>query len=291
MGTLQIGWDEARNYTRVSGKREIDLIVIHDMEWPERPTTAEDCARMFATTTRSASAHYNVDNNSIVQGVKDNDVAWAAPGANHNGIQIEQAGHASQDRAEWLDAYGRAMIFGQVAPLVEMLAAKYRIPLSYRNHVQIAAGLRGITTHWDVSKAWGRTDHTDPGRNYPMSDMLDEARSIRKAKSKQPPKPTSEKSTPPTLRYLDHINNEVWRVKQAQRLLNYAERVHLGDDKADLLAVDGVYGPAMMHAVERFKREGLGRTGSRADGKILGAEMWKALWAARYTHWEAVDAG
>lgn len=285
MSSLQIKWDEARNYTKVSGKRAIDLIVIHDMEWPERPTTAEDCARMFATTTRSASAHYNVDNNSIVQGVRDNDVAWAAPGANHNGIQIEQAGHASQSEAEWLDAYGRQMIFGQVAPLVEMLSDKHKIPMIYRNHVQIAAGLRGITTHWDVTKAWGRTDHTDPGRNYPMAEMIAEAKAVRKAAGKKPTKPASEKKTPPTLRY--DAKNDVWRVKQAQRLLNYAERVHLGDDKADLLVVDGVYGSKMVDAVEKFKTEGLGRSGARADGRILGDEMWKALWAARYTDWVA----
>ncbi|WP_162795159.1 hypothetical protein [Nonomuraea lactucae] len=37
--------------------------MIHSMEFPEKGSTAEDCARMFATMTRQASAHVTVDSN------------------------------------------------------------------------------------------------------------------------------------------------------------------------------------------------------------------------------------
>src|SRR5690349_17380268 len=61
---------QARHYTkgRIS---PIRLIVVHSMEWTETTTTAEDCARMFSTMTRQASAHVCVDSNSAVRCVAD----------------------------------------------------------------------------------------------------------------------------------------------------------------------------------------------------------------------------
>lgn len=41
------------------------------MEAPEKSTTAEAVARYFATTATPASAHYNVDDDSIVQSVRE----------------------------------------------------------------------------------------------------------------------------------------------------------------------------------------------------------------------------
>lgn len=99
---------EARHLTRTAG-RTIDLIIIHDMEYPETPTSAEWCAQFFAGPhAPHASAHYSIDRDSIVQSVRDEDVAWHAPGANHDGIGLEHAGYAKQSRAEWLDDYSRA---------------------------------------------------------------------------------------------------------------------------------------------------------------------------------------
>jgi hypothetical protein len=37
--------------------------------------------------------------------VLDNDIAFAAPGVNSDGIQLELAGVARQTREEWLDPY------------------------------------------------------------------------------------------------------------------------------------------------------------------------------------------
>jgi hypothetical protein len=34
------------------------------------------------------------------------------------------------------------------------------------------AGKRGITTHLEVSRAYKRSTHTDPGPGWPMAEML-----------------------------------------------------------------------------------------------------------------------
>jgi N-acetyl-anhydromuramyl-L-alanine amidase AmpD len=157
---------QARWFTRVTTKRRIDFLVLHDMEWPERPTTAEDCARFFATTDIKASAHYNVDVDSIVQSVRENDIAYHAPPNTHS-IGVEHAGYARQSRAQWLDDYGQKML-RLSAGLVAELLVKYDLPAVFLSPADLRAGKRGITTHANVSKAWGQTTHTDPGPDFPI---------------------------------------------------------------------------------------------------------------------------
>ena len=79
-------------------RRPVRVIVIHTMEVPERDGIAKDIAIDFANRpeTNKASAHLCIDNKAIFQCVKDNDIAFAAPGANQDGIQLELAGRAAQ---------------------------------------------------------------------------------------------------------------------------------------------------------------------------------------------------
>jgi N-acetyl-anhydromuramyl-L-alanine amidase AmpD len=162
---------QARWFTPVP-IRAIDLVVIHDMEMPEKGDTAEACARMFSTTDRKASAHFTVDNNSVVQCVKLMDVAWHAPGANHQGIGIEHAGYAKQTERDWADDYSEKML--QVsAALTSDLCRKFGLPHAFVDEDGLQAGYRGFTTHYEVSKAWHLSDHTDPGPNFPMGHYLD----------------------------------------------------------------------------------------------------------------------
>ena len=161
----------AKHFTPTTG-RTIDLIVIHDMEYPETPSGAEWCAGFFAgASAPRASAHYSVDNAAIVQSVRDSDVAWHAPGANNNGIGIEHAGYAKQSRDEWLDDYSRAEL-ALSARLVSRLCMTYGIPLQWLDAGALKKrGARGITGHRDVSLAFGGT-HWDPGPNFPIDFYL-----------------------------------------------------------------------------------------------------------------------
>jgi len=162
---------QARWYTP-SVRRVIDLIVIHDMEYPERLDSAEQVAQYFARGSAQASAHFNVDSDSVVQSVKLMDVAWAAPGANHNGVQIEHAGYARQTAADWADEYSEKMLHVSAA-LTADLCVKFKLPHAFVDAAGLLKGFRGFTTHAEVSKAWKKTTHTDPGPNFPMAHYLD----------------------------------------------------------------------------------------------------------------------
>jgi len=165
----------ARNYTRASG-RATDLIVIHTMEAVEKGSTAEAVATWFAGThAPRASAHYCVDNNSIVQCVHEEDVGWHAPGANQNGIGIEHAGFASQTSAQWDDAYSVAML-DLSARLVADICRRRSIPVAFVNEAGLQSGARGITTHAAVTRAFRRSSHTDPGGKFPMDAFLAKVR-------------------------------------------------------------------------------------------------------------------
>lgn len=162
---------QARNYTRTSG-RNIRLIVIHDMEAPESARTAENVGAWFAgPTAPQASTHFNLDSDSIVQNVDVRDVAWAAPGANHDGIQFEHAGYAKQSLGEWLDAYGIAML-DQSARLAASLCREYGIPVRRLTVAQLRGGAKGFIGHVDATNAYRLSDHNDPGAGFPWAWYL-----------------------------------------------------------------------------------------------------------------------
>lgn len=157
-----------------AGKRRPDLIVIHAMQYYERDNTAEVIAHDFATrgADNKASAHLCIDNNSIIQCVHDNDVAYAAPNANRNGIQIELAGYSEQTREQWLDPYSIAML-ELATDATAQYCLKYSIPMVKLEPDHLRTGLRGICGHRDVTKAFNNpTAHMDPGPNFPWDYFM-----------------------------------------------------------------------------------------------------------------------
>lgn len=166
---------EARWYTKMptGTQRSVRVIVIHAMEFPEKINSAEVIAHDFATRSpgNKASAHLCIDSNSIVQCVWDRDVAFAAPGANSDGIQIELAGYSSQTREQWLDPFGQAM-FTRAARACAQYCAKYNIPPKHLSNAELAQGLRGIVGHVQVSAVYHKSDHTDPGPNFPWDAFM-----------------------------------------------------------------------------------------------------------------------
>lgn len=166
----------AKHY-RVGRIAPVRLIVLHTAEVPETATSAEAVASYFRNPIGprgpvTASAHFCVDNNSVVQCVAEVDTAFAAPGANHDGIQIEMSGRAAQTAAEWDDAYSRELL-ERTAALVAELCERHDVPAVYVDEAGLLSGERGITTHAAVSKAWKKSTHTDPGKSFPMGKFLE----------------------------------------------------------------------------------------------------------------------
>lgn len=238
---------QAKNFTPTGG-RDIDLWVVHTMENDEKPDGAENVARWFAgPTTPRASAHYNIDNDSIVQGVRDDDVAWAAPGANHDGIQVEHAGRAGQGRAGWDDKYSRREL-RLSARLAARKARRYRLPIRKLTAEDLRNDLRGFCGHADVSQAFGLSTHTDPGPDFPWKRYLRWTRIYAAGRL-----PARKRRRPwPTLREGDHG----WRVKHVQKLLK-ARGFNPGP-------LDAVFGRLTGQAVRSFQRN----KGLTVDGHV-----------------------
>jgi hypothetical protein len=278
---------QASHYKPVGG-RTVDLVVIHTMEAPEKGTTAESVARYFQTTDRDVSSHYCIDNDSIVQCVREEDVAWCAPGANHNGIHLEHAGHAKQTATEWQDAYTQAML-ERSARLTADLCTRYRIPVTWLHPTDLLAGKRGITSHNNVSKAFKRSTHWDPGKGFPIEPYLSlvrgfmatgtgaestadapaavegEEAATRVAAGVATAAPEPLQQPPPTLQ----AGSEGWQVTRLQRLLDARACLPEGAE------IDGDFGPVTEEAVKRFQR----LAGLDADG-IVGPLTWHALLAS-----------
>lgn len=166
----------ARNYTPAD-RQAVDLVVIHTMESPEKPGTAEGVAQWFAgPNAPQASAHYCIDSTTVVQTVHEKDVAWHAPGANHNGIGLEHAGFARQTPEEWADLYSDAMLHVS-AGLCATICARWNIPVVWVDAEGLKAGLRGITSHAACTDAFsGGKGHWDPGPHFPIGHYLDMVR-------------------------------------------------------------------------------------------------------------------
>jgi N-acetyl-anhydromuramyl-L-alanine amidase AmpD len=252
---------ESPHVTRTSG-RQIDLIVIHTMETEEKGETAENCARWFQNPSAKVSAHYCVDANSIVQCVRDQDVGWHAPGANHNGIGIEHAGRARQTGRDWNDPYSRAML-ERSAALVADLCRTHEIPVTWLRAPDLLAGRRGITTHDAVSKAFKRGTHWDPGEGFPIERYLALVRAHLAGREAPAEVPAPLKPEPPLLRK----GSEGWHVRRLQKLLRqqglYPEPAKVDGDFGEIteaavrafqelndLVVDGIVGPMTWHALE-----------------------------------------
>lgn len=176
---------KARHFQPSKGVRNVRVVVIHSMESPEKGDTAEKVAQYFATTEREASAHLCIDSDSIVQCVLDNDVAWAAPGANKDGVHLELAGYAKQTKAEWLDAYG-VLLLENAAEATAQYCIKYDIPAIHLTDVELEKSKsRGIVGHVQVTEVFKKGDHTDPGKGFPWDYFLERVQKridLRKAK-------------------------------------------------------------------------------------------------------------
>lgn len=171
---LDIDYVEAK-YFRPANRESIKWIFIHTDEGPEGPLSAENLAIYFQNPDpRTVSAHYSVDNNSIVQSVPEADIAFTAKSpANDEGIHIELTGTALQDSAQWADAFSIAEL-RLAARLVAEIAKRWNIPIRFIDGNGLEQGMRGISTHAEVSKSIGkgRTDHFDPGPAFPMTEFL-----------------------------------------------------------------------------------------------------------------------
>jgi peptidoglycan hydrolase-like protein with peptidoglycan-binding domain len=179
----------AKNYLAVE-RDVVHWIVMHSMEAPEKPSTAEDVAKWAAGRSGPApmaSWHWAFDSDSAVICVPEDMIAYHAKKANKFGVGYEHAGYARQTRAEWLDDYSEAMLYLSARTAATMTIPGWDLPAdnlvdaaglkrAYSEFIDqgkpVPNELRGFTTHAEVTKGLGGT-HTDPGPGFPWDVYLD----------------------------------------------------------------------------------------------------------------------
>lgn len=160
-----VGKYTAYHYSGRRNLSQIRNVVIHCTEGP----TALSAALWFENPASSGSANLVVDDNHCFRTLDDGMIPWAAPPLNTAGLHIELAGFASWTRSEW-KLHDRTL--RRAAYKTALRCKAYGIPVKFVTAKGLWLRKKGITTHAEVTKAFRKSDHTDPGKNFPMDLFL-----------------------------------------------------------------------------------------------------------------------
>jgi hypothetical protein len=156
--------------------KPVDRLVVHSTVSPCVPGGRYDIARYFRSPGAKGSAHYVTDPAGAVQAAWDRVICWHAP-PNPRSLGFEMCdipGPVPNERPgsarwkmlrrswRWARPKQRAMI-RITARLVAEACVVHQVPPVFLGPKALRAGRRGITTHANVSKAWGQSTHWDPG--------------------------------------------------------------------------------------------------------------------------------
>jgi len=179
---------EARYWKRGVRRKSVLWVVLHCTDTYEAADRAEKCASYFHNMApdlpmeKWASAHYAVDQNSIMQMVREECIAYGAAGVNPLAIHIEHGGVDEQTREQWLDAGSLPMLDLSAQLVGEEIAPFWDIPIQFVNAADILKHKPGVTTHFEVNKAFGRGKHKDPGPSFPVDLYLGRVQAYRQRK-------------------------------------------------------------------------------------------------------------
>ena len=156
--------------------KPIRRIVIHSAVCPCEPGRAKQVAAYFRSESSGGSAHYITDPTTTLQSAWDSVICWHAP-PNSNSIGIEMcdtpgpvpndkpgtAAYKALKRAwRWIKPNQREML-RRTARLTARLCLAYDIPAVFLSVADLQANKEGITTHANVSLAFHKSTHWDPG--------------------------------------------------------------------------------------------------------------------------------
>lgn len=216
------------------------VIYIHTFEG--RDLDAVAMARYQLSPDAEGSYHIVID--VVGETARENDdeyIPWAAGWiANRNGHHVSLAGKAAFTREEWLSRTK------QIDKLVDVIAAYCRThgyPPIIRFAGDLVAGKWGISTHDAAAKAWGETDHHDPGAGFPLDVVAERVAAKLDAGRAPTPVPASPDPIPvaPGNKYPSYLDGRELRYSEFMRFVD--EKVnrifeHYFPDGADVFAVD-----------------------------------------------------
>lgn len=151
-------------------------VVIHSTVSPCKAGGRHDIAAYFRSPLSGGSAHYVTDPVGVAQVVGDHTIAWHAPPNPHSfGIEMcDMPGPVPGDRPgsalfkaarrawRWRRPEQQALLH-VTAQLAAQLCGAYGIPPRFVSVRGLRKGRHGVTTHNNVSRAFGQSTHWDPG--------------------------------------------------------------------------------------------------------------------------------
>lgn len=162
-GVRRSFWGYPERRTPIQGFVMHVPVAMQDIEGDDR--TAEAVARFFATTSRIASAHVNIDADSAVDLLPINYTAFHAKGGNSNGIGME----IGWDHDDWGKHPNRDyQVIARAAEWAAPWAAAFQVPLRRVNANGWRNGMKGFISHEELDP----TRRQDPGDNFPWDDYL-----------------------------------------------------------------------------------------------------------------------
>lgn len=170
------------NLAHTSGANgPVTRVVIHATVSPCKLGGAVATAHYFQSANAGGLAHYVVDPGQVVQCAHEDVATWHAP-PNKGSIGVELCDPQAGDAARWSDSAHEAMLH-RAAALFADICHRHGLPLLFVDAAGLKAGHKGITTHHQVSLAFGQSTHTDPdhGGPFPLEHFLDLVRAAAAA--------------------------------------------------------------------------------------------------------------
>lgn len=163
--------------------RPFRLAVLHTTEGGEGDTRAEQLVDVCKLpgdrwvddnnhdAGRYGASYHGVFDTDCLRSITPLDrVAFAAPGANNDGIHAVFPGVIAQTREQWLDEVSSAGMWIAAQWLLHLERTE-GIPAVRLSDAEVAAGHRGYCDHGTISHVYKRSTHTDVGANFPW-DIL-----------------------------------------------------------------------------------------------------------------------
>jgi hypothetical protein len=160
-----------RDYKAVhnSGPRYAAQIAYGVLHAGEAPSAAS-MGRWFENPDSGGSTQCGFDCDETQRYLPDLVIPQGAPPLNTSGLHGELSGYSAWKPADWLK---RLRMLQRAAWQYAKWSIKYQIPPRWLKAKQLrelgvspGKGKGGITDHGQVSKAFGKTDHTDPGPGF-----------------------------------------------------------------------------------------------------------------------------
>lgn len=201
MAYFDLDWSPKFGFGRARNIKNLIGVCVHTSEGsnPNAPASATALAN-YQINSKTGSYHVIVDQSG--QRLRCNTDDWQTWSTGNKGNDIlchlAFTAYSSWSRDKWLSE--ERMLRGGASVVAHWLKT-----YGWPNRKVGVAGLPGIVGHVDT-RAWGSTDHTDPGPNFPwdvFGRMVDEA--MHGTTPTIPPKETQ--VTPEQYANLDHKLN------------------------------------------------------------------------------------